>query len=135
MNLSYLLKCPRFSYILLLKCKYPTRKKIVTACIGIQFNPLQPEVPSVLYKTPLTQMATHCFAGSKLMTLVNIQFSQHHPVHRLKSTFGAKCLKSTTRFEVNFLLLVDRAEDSIILSKCHQLFTSDTMSHPTKPHL
>jgi hypothetical protein len=89
----------------------------------------------MLYKTLLTQMATHHFACSELMTLVDIQFSQHHPVHRLQSTFSAKGLKSTARFEVNFDLLVDPAEDSTILSKCHQLFTSNTMSHPTKPHL
>jgi hypothetical protein len=101
----------------------------------IQFNPLQPEVPSVLYKTPLTQMVTNRFAGSELMTLVGIQVSQHHPVHRLQSTFRDKWLKSTARFKVSFLLLVDPAEDSSFLSKCHQLFTSDTLSHSTKSHL
>jgi hypothetical protein len=101
----------------------------------IQFNPIQPEVPSVLYKTPLTQMATHHFACFELMTLVGIQFTQHHPVHRLQSTFSAKWLKSTVRFEVTLLLLVDPEEESAILSKCHKLLNNDTMSHPTKLHL
>jgi len=68
----------------------------------IQFNLLQPKLPSVLYKTPLTQMATHCFACSELTTLVGIQFSLHHPVHRPQSNFSAKWLSSTARFKVNF---------------------------------
>jgi hypothetical protein len=71
----------------------------------------------VLYKTPLTQIATNHLAGSEMMNLMGVQLSQHHPVHRLKSTFSTKWLKSTASFEVNFLLLVDPAEDSTILSK------------------